>query len=489
MRRAHGTYQVSGKPDSRGKVPGKAKTLMEEVTDKKWKSHLDGSVGIGIVPLDDEGMSHFGAIDVDVYDLRLESLEATVQESGLPLILCRTKSGGAHLFLFTSEPVKASLIRDKLMEWAIYLGYPKVEVFPKQSEIGSENDVGSWINMPYFSGERTTRYAIRDGKALSPEEFLNWSDLMAVTEKKLKSVVLKEDDSLDGSPPCLQHLSKSGFPEGTRNLALYNIGVYCKMRHGDQWMDKAREMNQRYLLPPLGEKEVNTTLRALSKKEYFYKCTEPPIVGSCNKSICSRREFGIGRSMSNPGIVLDSLTKILTDPPMWHVNVNGKRVRLDSSEDLLSQRNFERICVDSHNIIPIRVADNVWRNLIRELMEKVEEVSAPEDAGPSGQFMYLLEKFCRERITKDSSDEILLEKVYSSDGRLYFCSAHLIGYMDRLRLKVTAKMAWATLREIGGDTHRMRIGGKLVRTWSIPSFEDLQVSFDVPKEIEEESIF
>ena len=32
--------------------------------------------------------------------------------------MCRSKSGGAHIFLFAKEPTQAKLIRDKLIEWA-----------------------------------------------------------------------------------------------------------------------------------------------------------------------------------------------------------------------------------------------------------------------------------------------------------------------------------------------------------------------------------
>ena len=41
----------------------------------------------------------------------------------LPLIVCRSKSGGAHVFLFTSDYVSAKLLmRDKLNDRAV-LGY------------------------------------------------------------------------------------------------------------------------------------------------------------------------------------------------------------------------------------------------------------------------------------------------------------------------------------------------------------------------------
>ena len=44
------------------------------------------------------GMSvKWGAIDIDVNDIGHSRLEAKVNELGLPLIVCRSKSGGAEL--------------------------------------------------------------------------------------------------------------------------------------------------------------------------------------------------------------------------------------------------------------------------------------------------------------------------------------------------------------------------------------------------------
>ena len=71
----------------------------------------------------------------------------------LPLIVFRSKSGGAHVFLFTEEYVSASLMQDKLNEIRSVLGYGGSEVFPKQRELKSKDDTGNFLNLPYFNGE------------------------------------------------------------------------------------------------------------------------------------------------------------------------------------------------------------------------------------------------------------------------------------------------------------------------------------------------
>ena len=55
-------------------------------------------------------------IDVDTYPLDYGVIVSKIRNLKLPLVMCRSKSGGAHIFLFTKEPVPAKLIREKLNE-------------------------------------------------------------------------------------------------------------------------------------------------------------------------------------------------------------------------------------------------------------------------------------------------------------------------------------------------------------------------------------
>ena len=480
LMRAHGVYKVEGKKDHRGKVPGKARTVKEEITEKTWSLHLAGKEGLGIVPIDDEGVTKFGAIDVDVYDLNLENLEARVRKARMPLSVCRTKSGGAHLYLFLKDPTPASFVREKLMEWSVFLGYPQVEVFPKQSELGGEDDCGSWINMPYFGGDRTTRYAILEGKNLSTAEFIGYADRIATTVPDIEALTIEQDEDLSGGPPCLQHLARAGFPEGTRNQALFNLGIFAKMKLGDKWKDKTREFNKKYLIPPLEKQEVETIIKSVDRKTYFYRCKEPPINSVCNRSICSRREYGVNRSGNDPGVTMDGMSKILTDPPMWMMNVNGRRIKLNSSDDFLLQNKFVKVCVDSYNIVPNRVNDNVWRDLVRGLLDKVEEIEAPADAGTKGEFFSLLEIYCSERTMARHQDELLLGKPWKEGDRIMFRSIDMLEWLKKKRFNIGAREAWNYLRDVKAQVRELHLKGKHVRVWIIPAYTVQNEPFDVP---------
>ena len=129
LERAHGTYIIgaSDRTDAKNKLKGRALTKLEPVTEALWAAHLDGSgSGLGVVPIRDDASCTFGAIDIDAYDgLDLPALEAKCLALKFPLVICRSKSGGAHCYLFAEEPITAAEIRTALVEWSAALGYPR----------------------------------------------------------------------------------------------------------------------------------------------------------------------------------------------------------------------------------------------------------------------------------------------------------------------------------------------------------------------------
>lgn len=482
--RAHGAYTITGKTTDKGKIAGSARTLKEMVTVEHWYHHLMGHEGLGIVPITDEGFCYFAAIDIDQYDLNIEALEVKVRKLKLPLAVCRTKSGGAHLYVFFKNEVRASFARDALMEWAVALGYPRVEIFPKQNELAGEDDCGSWINMPYFDAERTQRYAIYLGEILEAEQFLVHAEQIATSEALIKDMKIKSPDDdeneFKGGPPCLQALVKEGFPVGSRNLGLFDLGVFFKLRDDDDWEDRLRKINRDRSIfhEPLPDVEVNVIIKSLKKKKYFYKCKEPPIVSYCNKRICAKRNYGIKHTNDDPGIIMDNMVKVLTQPPTWYMNVDGKRVELMSSDDFLQQHRFFRICVDTLNLLPVMIDNLVWADIIRELLKSVEEQAAPEDTGNKGEFLSLLEKFCTERAPAQHEDEILTGKPYNEKGRTYFRSPDMLEWMRKRKFTITAREAWSVLRDHNAETIVRRLKGKQVRLWSIPQFTKQEEPFD-----------
>ena len=132
--------------------------------------------------------------------------------------MCRSKSGGAHVFLFANEFLPAVLFRNKLKDMAAKLGYSNAEIFPKQNQVDMQKGgTGSFLNLPYHNAKMTMRYAIKeDGSAMTLSEFFLHHNKVALSEEELSNLKIKEekdtDDLLKGAPPCLVSIAKQGIP-------------------------------------------------------------------------------------------------------------------------------------------------------------------------------------------------------------------------------------------------------------------------------------
>ena len=220
MEQAYGTYAI-GRNRKGAKQVGKAQTLREPLTKRQWELHLAGDQGLGVIPIREDNTVLWGCIDVDDYHVDLPALARKIHDQKLPLIVCRTKSGGAHVFIFFKDPVAATDCQDALRDLASGLGFGGSEIFPKQTEVLLERgDLGNWLNMPYFGGDDTNRFAIKpDGTQAKAQEFLAAVGRVALSPSELEGVsYAKADDILPDGPPCLQALCAAGFPEGQRNI-------------------------------------------------------------------------------------------------------------------------------------------------------------------------------------------------------------------------------------------------------------------------------
>lgn len=480
LERAHGSYEIQGNKRT-GKKTGKAQTLNEPITKDHWKSHLSGIKGLGVVPINDAAECYWGAADIDIYDLNLEEQITKIREKKLPLVPCRTKSGGLHLFLFCTSPVPASLMQEKLTEMAASLGFGGCEIFPKQTKLLVERgDVGSWLNMPYFNAKQTTRYGLDNhGSALSAEEFIYVVKSFKQTEAQIKKIKAETYDSLPEGPPCLQHLTVSGFPEGTRNDGLFNLGVYARKSYPDAWEEKVEELNRKHMDPPLKSIEVLAIIKSLKRKDYEYTCSRVPLAPHCNAMVCRQRKHGIG--LSGGGMPnLGSLTKLNTRPPIWFIDVEGQRLEL-STDDLQNQSRFQKRCMEQLNSMPSIVNRSNWQQLIQHLLDNVNIIKVPEDASASGQFWEMLEAFATGRVQAQNKDEIMIGKPWTNQGRTYFRVNDLLAFLDRQHFRdFKVHQIYAMLRDKGAQNHFFNVKGKGLNVWSVSEFEQQKEDFDIP---------
>jgi hypothetical protein len=147
--------------------------------------------------------------------------------------------------LFCNTPVAAGQLQEKLRSIAARLGFGTAEIYPKQAVISGNRDLGSWLNMPYQNAPDTKRYGIRlDGLPMTAEEFLTAAEAAKQpAEWFSQSLPQSTDSPLPDGPPCLQHLMELGFPPGTWNVGVFNLGIYAKRAHPDDWKGHLDQLN------------------------------------------------------------------------------------------------------------------------------------------------------------------------------------------------------------------------------------------------------
>lgn len=481
--RAYGTYKVETTKAEGSKLTGPRSTIKGEVNEQLWEGHLSGRKRIGIVPIKDDSTCRFGAIDIDVYEgLDYAAIAQSTKRANLPLVPCRSKSGGVHLYLFLREDVLAGDLQAKLKEWAAALGYGGVEVFPKQTKILAERgDIGNWINMPYFNTENCSTYGFGvDGAPLSVVDFLDYAEAMAVDKAYLNKAapVLLTGDLRDG-PPCLQHLAIHGCPSGTRNDGLFNFAVYCRKVDPQNWESLLKECNHKYMKPPLTDDEVQGVIKSASRKDYIYTCSKPPIKPHCNSGLCRTRKHGVGAMVGMP--ILSGLTKYDSKPPVWFVDIDGGGRIECATEDLQSQQRFQKRCMEAINTMPSAIKAPVWQAMMLNLLEKVVIIEVPDDASPQGQLLEHLEKFCNSKAQAKSREELLLGKPWTENRYTYFKLSDFIMYLERNHFRLfNSSQITTILQEKGGGHHFFNFDGRGVNVWFFPEFAKSKKTPPVP---------
>jgi hypothetical protein len=472
LSKAYGTYRVTGV--DKGKRVGKAETLLEEVTEAVWQGHLDGERGIGVVPIRDDSTCVFGAVDIDVYaGLDHAKVIKAARARRFPLVPCRSKSGGLHLYLFSGAPVEAALMRDKLAEMAASIGYGGSEVFPKQSRILAERgDVGSWINMPYFDAAKTERPGLGDdGSPLTLDAFLAFAEASRCDLAAVDVTTARSAGDLADGPPCLQHLAEAGVQEHEgRNAFMFAVCAYLKRAVPTAWQRKAEELNAVFCRPPLTLQEIAGVIGSANKRGYLYKCKEPPLKEHCDAGACRTRRFGVGAEGDFPP--LTGLTRYDTEPPTWFVDVDGGgRIEL-TTDDLQQQTRFQRRCMDCLNTMPPALKVEQWRGLVMSLMEKMTLIKAPPGASAKGQLIDHLEQFCAGRSQARAKEEILLGKPWTDNGYHYFRMQDLSKYLEQQRFReFKVHQIARILRDVGGKNEFMKLRNKGVNVWVVGEFE------------------
>lgn len=502
--RAHGVYRAQAEVEPGKKNEGSARTVHLPVTVHHWRRHLEGELGIGVVPVCADDTCTWGAIDVDVYPIDLVELQRKIARHRMPLLVARTKSGGAHLLVFFSEPVPSADVRAILTRWAKRLRFGTSEIFPKQVTTGDDG-CGSWLNMPYQAGVRTLRYVLdpESCEALTPEEFLDLAYSVAIDQDAVDELLsgrsvddgapeppadedelAGDDPDLPGAPPCLVVLLRTGALAGFRNEVLFNLTTY--FRRVDPATARERALTAASVFsPPLAPREAATTVSSALKRTYSYRCRNEPLVGVCDRATCVTRRYGIdserNRDARTPSFEFGTLIRVMTDPPTWVWDVSGARIEL-TTDELISQRQFLSKVFAATGVLGKPMRPSAWDALIRERGLRAPQAVIPDDGTPAGRMWHALSRFCTSRARARNVDELLLGKPFTLNGRTYFTAPDFLTFCHRQGLVLTEKRLTLWLRERGLEHATMTLKGKRLPVWSVPEFDQQTEPFDAPQD-------
>lgn len=502
-KKAYGVHSVKGNH-----------TVKKPYTLEDIKEHLNGVKSLGLIPITEDSQCYFGAIDIDDYPEDSESAMAAIDSKiefyDLPLIVCKSKSKGFHLYMFFGQPTPAKIVRTLLQSFANQLGYPKSEIFPKQSTLDSDQ-IGSWINLPYFNAKNTNRYATEFGVEISLEDFLENACAKSLTEFDINQITSEYSKlpeairdkplsianpvqktieetpfqhtafNLKHIPPCIKAMMDTKVTEGSRNDVLYHVAVFAKKAFPSDYREWCFDFNTKHIEPPLSHDEAKRTITSAGRRDYKYKCNSEPMKTHCNAMQCVTMEYGItaeDKELKDVEEVFEmtKITKINTVPPKYEMYINGKYFNC-SGDIFFSFKRFSFQVLDYLlEIVPNSLQPN-WQLKMKKRLEQGTIIEAPEDSNLEGiirerfrQYMQnawitFEEKGLQEREELIHGQPIIGEK----NGILY---VFFIGknFVDRLRSdQITNKPGdvFSALRRMACVPMKLSVNGSSLNIWSI----------------------
>lgn len=495
---AHGTHgEPYREPDSlKWAIKKVAVSLREPYTLEMWEAHLAGKRPLGVVPVMGDGNCCWASIDFDQYDTNLLDLVARVQQMKLPVVPCRSKSGGLHLFVFFSVPQPAALVQSVLRDLSAALGISGSEIFPKQTAVlASKGDVGSWMIMPYYGdtygGKLQEQVGIKKtGSEMTAGEFLNLAEksriedvsALAVSQppaRPKKRGEKAQHEPFDDGPPCLQHLARQGVERGGQNNTLFMMGLYYRRMDPADWRERLEKANQTFFATPHPSDQLAAMIKSLDKKEYEYTCSVEPMASHCDSRTCRRRRYGVSSSADYPDIT--SLSVLEAEPAIWFVEVDGQRLEM-STEDLQRYDRFHRIAMERLHRCYMVMKHDTWTKIVASAMSNVEVLPMAADLTLQARFTELLEEFCTNRQKGSRREDIMVGKPWEDEeeGRHYFRLRDLQRYLERENFKSLTRGAMGELiKKLGGESLQMSIRGHNRHVWWVP-VAALQTTPEVP---------
>ena len=453
------------------KQQGKSYTSRDALTDEIWGNHLTGKPfkakiikqngeefqcdvdSIGIAPVREDHKCKWGCIDIDTYPIDFKTLNKKLRDRKLPLVLCKSKSKGAHAFIFTKDWVSAKVMQQKITEIAQTLGQANLDrIYPVQTEpkIEEEGEIGSWLNLPYYLhtgiDKNKWRCAIKDdGTEATLKEFFDLYEKYSLTEDQLNDFNIPlEDDWFKDGPICLRTMATFGFVEGHRNNTLTEIAIYLKKRFPDDWGKKLGDYNTHCFTElqggPLTAQEVLNVEKSVTKNDYFFGCKKAPLKPFCRSRECRLQKFGVGEG-NVPDNNITKLSVMVSNPKGWFLTYGGKTVVLNSRE-LTTQRLWQIAATEQTGRTPQLLKQRDWETLLNKLQSNVNIIPADPETTNKGKLRKYLTKWCLDMVKVEEDNQGKWEIAYQDKSPFIDREGHAWFHLDWFKTFLLTQKEW-----------------------------------------------
>jgi hypothetical protein len=420
--RFHGAANVTGSirdEDKNKWEPAHPHYEFTTATEIEWRAHLSGQRFLGLSPILDDGTVWFTCLDVDKsssgnYDFEYSEEMDKITQSGFPLVVYRTKSGGLRVTIFFSEPVPAELAQKRIQQIAAQLGYGGCEIFPKQIKVGKKDgklEYPNWIYLPYgpTGDEQFAEQCCMNesGNPMALDESIVFAMQKRITKQQFADLFVVEmkarangkangkkypagvwpeppmEESYTATiervfcdgPMCLWIIARDHCSNYQHNFLL-NVASFFMWKYSDNWDIALTWVNYNVLRPAGDKTKLDEMIKSLKHKgkRYDYTCSDEPICSHCYAKACRSQKFGVGASN---GVNFRDLAITIVDTRPQIFFVGEERI-VCSANELLSVKIFRAKCLEVSSSFPDMFTQKEWDHILKSNLENAIRVNPPE---------------------------------------------------------------------------------------------------------------
>ena len=177
--------------------------------------------------------------------------------------------------------------------------------------------------------------------------------------------------------------------------------------------------------------------------------------------------------VKDPGSSFSALRVYLTDPKYWQLKYKDNWITVMDSSMLLSYTKISILILENcYEVAPV-ISPKEWKEIIRNLLSKVEKIDAPLEASYYGMVMnYICEWILREnrQTLGDSYRNLALSTsgVIRVEGHYYFKLKDLMNQLKRSTYTTEIRKLTHHLRDsLGAEDSKVSVNGKQIRCWKV----------------------